>query len=66
MIETQLCKLRGTSDIYTNYRSRVLLKKQFLNPGSTRDEHRPLSTYISVFIFFSRNNTRILQIHVDK
>ena len=23
MVETQLCKLRGTSDIYTNYRSRV-------------------------------------------
>ena len=23
MVETQLCKLRGTSDIYTNYRSPV-------------------------------------------
>ena len=23
MVETQLCKLRGTSDIYTNYHSRV-------------------------------------------
>ena len=25
MVETQLCKLRGTSDIYTNYRSPVFV-----------------------------------------
>ena len=28
MVETQLCKLRGTSDIYTNYRSRSFEKRR--------------------------------------
>ena len=36
MVETQLCKLRGTSDIYTNYRSPVFYVSKTCNSCISR------------------------------
>ena len=48
MVETQLCKLRGTSDIYTNYRSPVsVVVNPWYVPAYTRYQYVPGTVSVS-------------------